>query len=160
MSEDPLNTYPMSGLRMPEGYKPTIGVDTGGKGYRKIDFDDADDLLRRFLPDKFIFAYERLIDKGFGSKNIGSAGGFNEVLTGGGNASKGTIISSESSIRLRRRVDSRLRQMAREIVAYLDGDAKKIEARRCGGKCKRIGDAEWIYCPNCGGPMAQVDYKK
>jgi hypothetical protein len=57
----------------------------------------------------------------------------------------------------RSKLDRRIRRMAREIQAFLDGKDVKVESRKCAGKCRKIGEAEWVYCPRCGGPMEQVD---
>lgn len=56
------------------------------------------------------------------------------------------------------RVDKKLRAMAREIEALLEGrDVRIMNVRVCAGKCKKFGDSEWTYCARCGGPMREVD---
>jgi hypothetical protein len=170
------------GLRMPEDYKPHPVSDGGGVArVWKVNVDDADDLLRRFLPDAFVFCYERLVDLSFGERNLGSAGGYDETkvldekadkvkagqarrsaepVKGAGLGKRGSgrsPIFTESAVNYRSKLDRRLRRMAREIQAFLDGKGARIESRKCAGKCRKIGEAEWVYCPRCGGPMEQVD---
>lgn len=67
-------------------------------------------------------------------------------------------LKSEKAFKLKARLDKRLRKMAREIMAELDGRSVKAAGHRvCAGKCKKFGDYEWSYCPNCGGMMREVE---
>lgn len=72
-----------------------------------------------------------------------------------GKTSKG--LKTEKSFNAKRKVDKRLRQIAREIFAVLEGTPSKSgNGRVCTGRCKRLGDSDWLYCPNCSGPMGEV----
>lgn len=79
--------------------------------------------------------------------------------SGGGKDSAKTsaFLRNERMLHEKEKVDKRLRRMAREIVAMLDGSGVKNEQRRCTGRCRRLGQTDWMYCPHCGGPMAEVD---
>lgn len=163
----------IGGLRMPDGYKPHPvsdgGVGSGVRDVRRVRMDDAERTFLRFCPAGFIDAYERLIDAGVGEQNLGSAGGIGgelgTVLGGGGERRGGGqgLVRSERFVEYRRRLDKRLRRISREILAELNPDSEngsKIgvpTVRICSGKCKKIGDVEWLFCARCGGPMREKD---
>jgi hypothetical protein len=67
-------------------------------------------------------------------------------------------LRDEKAYRLKLKFDKRLRKIAREIVAGLEG--KNVVAagnRICAGKCKKFGDYEWSFCARCGGPMREIE---
>lgn len=142
----------------------------------------------RILPESFVAVYEalwvRALDSGDGTSNHPLSGRGAELEMPGGKATGQWRVSSgetttvgrkngpelktvgktartmrdEAAFRLRTKIDKRLRQMAREIGAFLDGQEVKIAAYRiCTGKCKRFGDKDWTYCPNCSAPMREVE---
>lgn len=62
--------------------------------------------------------------------------------------------------RVRVLIDKRLRQMGREIVEAIEsgGEKGRAAARRvCGGRCARLGQGDWKFCPNCGSAMRELD---
>jgi hypothetical protein len=82
---------------------------------------------------------------------------------GGGAAKKGPSgwgIKDTRALELKERFDKRLRALARDMrldlseLAERGGKAKRVAAgpTRCAG-CGRIPQAEWGYCPNCGGKL-------
>lgn len=89
---------------------------------------------------------------------------------GGGGASGGgdVPLRSEVALRYKSTVDRKLRRMGREIRYFVDGLERRgprgggmtgvaKPMRKCVGKCKKFGDADWVYCPWCGGPMSELD---
>lgn len=83
------------------------------------------------------------------------------VKVGGQKAKKSRVLfSSEDAMDYRRKVDRKLRMMGREALEYLNDVGTVAASRVCTGSCKRLGDGEWLFCPNCGGPMAERDQPK
>lgn len=139
----------------------------------------------RILPETFVNVYEALyckaLDDGMGGSRaaetafLGKADGKPvgqwRVSTGemtsmdkiGGPGTKqvgktARTMRDERAFRLKVKIDKRLRAMAREINAFLDGVDKRLATQRvCAGRCKHFGDAEWNYCPSCGGPMRELE---
>lgn len=83
-------------------------------------------------------------------------GGPEKVL---GKTSK--TMKNEVAFRFKQKVDKRLRGLAREILSLLDGNRDTIvrmaATRICTGRCKKIGEYSWSFCPSCGGPMRDPD---
>jgi hypothetical protein len=144
-------------------------------------------MLVRYLPGSFINAYLSMIDAAFGERALGSGTGAgvegsgreygarsgvatkSEVIghrdgahwSGKSSADVGIPIRSEKASEELSRLKKRLRGMAREILVSLsNGDTEPVSRRRCSGRCARLGDVEWLFCPNCGGPMSDVVKKK
>lgn len=141
-------------------------------------------MLVRYLPESFVAAYLRLIDRAVGEKNLGSGRGYDqndlglgarsgvqtksEVRGYRGSAEKsgkpssgmGMPIQSEEAMYDLDRYRKRLRNMAREMMVFLrdeaSGEGRSILRRRCSGRCGRLGNAEFLFCPNCGAPMQDV----
>ncbi len=71
------------------------------------------------------------------------------------------FLADERAFRLKRKIDKRLRGLGREMMAFLEGasekDAAAAASRLCTGKCRKIGDGEWVFCARCGGPMRDMD---
>lgn len=67
----------------------------------------------------------------------------------------GVDVANEAALYFKRKVDRKLRALAREMKVWLDGSAHSGQ-RRCSS-CKRYGDAEWLYCPWDRAPMEEVD---
>jgi hypothetical protein len=144
----------------------------------KINLDSVDrDVLGAF-PEGFIFKYELLWLTAFGrsvtglqrSETVGRSGAkritrvsTSQVETRGGarkgkGSGKGGVdISDESALVMKGRVDRKLRAIARDIENFMNGQGRDVYGRRCAGKCKRFGDGQWSYCPNCGGRMEELD---
>lgn len=70
----------------------------------------------------------------------------------------GRGMRDERMFQAKVRIDKRLRQLGREIMDLLDGkDIKSAGRRICAGKCARLGQGDWSYCPNCGSAMRELD---
>lgn len=165
----------------------TVSAELGlarARRVRRVRVEEAEESVLRFLPKDFVWVYEQLLDRAFGERALGSGIGMGtdpevQKATGkkenqmgrlksedpvrsltAGSGKKGfgkTVIRSEQAISQRRKLDKKLRRLTREAKAWLDG-ADSVEAGRvCAGKCKRIGEADWNYCANCGGPMREAD---
>jgi hypothetical protein len=144
----------------------------------RIDGVDLE-ILMRYLPRDFLLSFLRLVDSAIGEKSLGSGRGYDEKDMGLGARSRvqtksemrdfrggadkgkkgngGIPIRSEESLAYLNRCQKRLRNMSREIAKNLSENrsekANTVTRRRCSGKCKRLGDVEYKFCPNCGGPM-------
>lgn len=145
-------------------------------GSMEVQKESDSDLVLRFLPDSFVDWYARLIDAGLRTQQSsggagslpgtgmvkndkrwpvksGQASGIPSRGAGGvGRTESPSPIISERAIAKRRAVDKQLRRLARELQAWHQGDSV-VRTRKCLGRCKRIGEADWLYCPNCGGMM-------
>jgi hypothetical protein len=67
-------------------------------------------------------------------------------------------LKDERALRFKQKIDKRLRRIAKEIHAFLENAEVAVERQRmCGGHCRRLGESSWLYCPNCGGPMNELD---
>jgi hypothetical protein len=141
-------------------------------------------LLLRYLPEQFISSWLKLIDAAVGEKNLGSGRGYDtsdkglgarsgvqmksegkDHRGGAGRTGKSASpmpIKSEDALYDVSRYQKRLRSMAREMNALLAerGETREVLRRRCSGKCRRLGEREWSYCPNCSGPMIDEIPKK
>lgn len=63
-------------------------------------------------------------------------------------------VASEVALEMKSRVDRKLRVIARSLRRSLnDIDDGSVRYRRCVGKCGKIGEADWNWCPRCGSPM-------
>lgn len=121
------------------------GESGGGGGGRLEDME----LLGRYLPPRFLAAYEVLIFRGIvlSQGSLRGGRGYDEsVLTSSGRrtgglgaprsgepelrlvadqakkrgSSEGAVIRDEEAVEMRRRIDRKLRRMTREIVLYLE----------------------------------------
>lgn len=142
----------------------------------------------RALPDSFVAVYEALwvksLDSGDGTAGHPLSGRGADLEMPGGKATGQWRVSSgeattlgrrngpelktvgktartmrdERAFRLKTKIDKRLRQMAREISAFLEGtDLRAATQRVCAGRCKKFGEKDWSYCPSCGSPMREVE---
>ena len=136
------------------------------------------------MPRQFVDAYEALVVESFnsggGMDGMGASGvekadgraigqwrvGSGEV-TSIGAASPISVkqvgktartMRNEAAFRLKVKIDKRLRGLAREVLASInESDKTRNSLRVCSGRCKKIGDPDWCYCPRCGGPMVELD---
>jgi hypothetical protein len=139
----------------------------------------GDEVLRS-MPEKFVFAYELLWLSAFG-RSVGgrSSGGVvepnvvskarrvtrvstNQTETRGGAKAGGMqglsdrdVISNEIALEKKRRIDRKLRALARDIRSFISRETDRAGNRRCSS-CKRFGDDEWVYCPWDGRPMEEI----
>lgn len=72
------------------------------------------------------------------------------------------FMGDERAWAFKRKIDKRLRRIAKEIHVELDKLERGVGgpeplARRCAGKCGRFGEPTWHFCANCGGPMREVE---
>ncbi len=73
----------------------------------------------------------------------------------------GNGMRDERAFRMKTRVDKRLRSIAREILANLyESEKFSSISRVCTGRCKRIGESDWLFCARCGGPMTENDSQR
>lgn len=160
-----------------------VSVQDGRVIAERIGMAGVDELsiVLRYLPKEFLVTYLMLIDRGVGERNLGSGGGvakdgalpdvggqsaprlktssYEHVSSASrsGASTSPILMNSERSIDYRRKVDRQIRKIIREIKLHLASESEKtIVSRVCSGKCKRRGDAEFLYCPNCGGPMVDL----
>jgi hypothetical protein len=86
-----------------------------------------------------------------------------KVKSGSGRSGGGKVVGKTSNalrneklLREKGKIDKRLRKIAREIEAMLIGEVYVEIQRRCGGHCGRLGQGDWLFCPNCGSPMQEL----
>jgi hypothetical protein len=158
---------------MPDG-----GVDAGvgmGPTARVVTTRDDGDLLR-MLPPVFLGSYEELVLRCFPvlrgevekdpnsavaegrALRVRTSTGQTETRSGAHNARRSGLsqrdpLGSERAIRLRARIDRKLRALAREINA---AGERRDQLRRCT-RCRKFADTDWLYCPRDGAPTEQVD---
>lgn len=129
------------------------------------------------LPSSFLTAYEVLYletwQKASGSISYGDETAENPTATkwrvstnqtetrgtastkGRGSIAKGLGIKSTRAQMTKEWADRKLRKLAREIEMRMSDQEGKV--RRCAGKCRRLAEDTWLYCPNCGAPTEEVD---
>lgn len=67
------------------------------------------------------------------------------------------VISDMRAAALKARVDRKLRVLARDMLAFLEGSGSVNSlVRRCT-RCKGWAEDTWNYCPRDGAPTEQVD---
>lgn len=59
-----------------------------------------------------------------------------------------TIIKNERALELKKRIDKRLRKLAKDIYAEWEGNDLE-ETLKCWS-CHKIAQREWKHCPRCG----------
>lgn len=113
--------------------------------------------IRPYFPETFVERYEELLDlifgasRGFGQpgkmdlagKGKGSAIGDNYITSDGG-------IKSEKAIHYRRFVDRRLRELSRDIRAWLDGVERNKKLTKNCTVCGKFVSPTWLFCSWCG----------
>lgn len=149
--------------------------------------DGVADVLVRYLPSTFVTWYSALIDectgpgtgyagtgRGVGDENsiyglgrkTGGMGSVKSVsseslnLNSRSPSSSGkSLLASEKASVKRAQVDRKLRKIAREMQVFIEERGKKDKnaVRQCSGKCRKFGEADWVYCARCGSPMREVD---
>lgn len=152
----------------------------------RLRLSDLDELLivLRGLPAEFLSVYLMLMDATYGETNLGSGLGYRDNEIPGTGVQKNPwplssvapqsgqaahkkfigqsrdFIRSQKNSGLKDRTDRRLRKLTREIKFELSSHSGQKEPkaiRQCAGTCRKFGEAEWLYCPRCGGPMQEVD---
>lgn len=135
----------------------------------------AGDLLRQ-LPESFATSYLALLGlcyndlpSGRSVENpVGGKGRIVRVSTGqtetrGPAKSGGRIypvsspIRSDSALREMRKINMRLRRIARDIDGFLAGDDVVRSGKRRCSRCNAYADAAWVYCPRDGAPTEEDD---
>ena len=120
------------------------------------------------LPDALVDAYAFLHTQVFGGARVAPEAGVGEigpaeqwlVKSDGqrrrGPAKKGkqysasvrTVIRDERALELKKRVDKRLRKMARDIYREWKG-LEEEEQVKCFS-CHKLAESGWKWCPRCG----------
>jgi len=167
-----------------DGTPPGVdGVATGVSRERpmvRVVADRIEGELVRSLPPRFTSAYEALLLRCFpvlrGAAErdpdaaVSSTKSVRARVTTGQTETRGAAhnarrsglsqrdpLGSEKAIRLRARVDRKLRALAREMSAFIEGtDQRRDQLRRCT-RCRTFADTDWLYCPRDGAPTEQVD---
>ncbi len=71
-----------------------------------------------------------------------------------------TVIRSERALLGRFRLDRKLKRIVtdlRNLLAEIDsGDHTRPVWRQCAGRCRKMGEPDWLYCARCGGPMQDI----
>lgn len=126
------------------------------------------------VPDPLVQAYEALWIKCYGSEAvvigdpsvIRGVGKGNQMrmkdsdervtrsgANGGGDrgGSRRSIIKDERTFEFKRKIDKRIRRLAKEIDSYMRGmrAGEDEEGRRCWS-CQKFMEEGWIFCPACG----------
>ncbi len=132
--------------------------------------------LLRSLPPRFTSAYEALLLRCFPvlrgdpakdpdaavapgrALRVRTSTGQTETRSGAHNSRRSGLsrrdpLGEERAIRLRARVDRKLRALAREMDT--EGE-RRDQLRRCT-RCRTFADTDWLYCPRDGAPTEQVD---
>lgn len=160
-----------------------VGLEAGPRG------EDLE-LLGRFLPPDFLFAYEVLVHRGLvvGGGGVRGGAGYDESVvvgagrgtgglggvksgeterrigTGGGgggpgkNGSGAAVVRDEAALAMRRKIDRRLRKLAREVLLWIEGNglsSKTIVYRCTGRKCGKFAEEGWAFCPSCGSAVGE-----
>ena len=72
-------------------------------------------------------------------------------------ASEKTIVTNDRALEQLRKIDRRLRTLAKDMAVFLGAkEHMATVVRRCS-VCKRFGEVEWVYCPWDGKPMEELD---
>lgn len=141
------------------------------------------ELLGRFMPQDLLFAYEVLVHRALvvpgsgrgydeqvvvgAGKSVGGLGGVKSgqterSLSAGTPSKRGSslrpVVRSEPSLAFRRKIDRRLRKLAKEILQHLEGDLSVKRVHRCSGrKCGQFAEEGWYFCPSCGAAVVEVE---
>lgn len=145
----------------------------------------SDDEVLEVMPEGFVFQYTALWLSAVG-RAVGARRGLPEKVIapnvvakarrsaprtstsqrehrGGARKAKPDVVGgvefdNERDLNFKRRVDRKLRAIAREIRVWRDGTLKGVRTglRRCS-QCKQFGDDTWVYCPYDRAPMEEVD---
>lgn len=158
----------------------------GDSGRRKLVVVDGEiaGAVLAFLPKKFVAMYEQLCDAAYGERRLDASGAMappeggrqkvkktsgrvsssqtdRTLAAGAGGKSRNTSeiqFKDERAVDFRRLIDRKLRRIAREIEEFfVGGEGLRAGKRKCAGKCRKIGEPEWMFCARCGGPMEEVD---
>ncbi len=160
------------------GFKLGGNGDAGGVegvAKRRVDIADGDaEIVLRSLPNAFLDSYLALNVASSSSSGVVSVGkksakavtrtSTSQTETRGpaksakAGLSHRHVITYERALVERRKVDRKLRALAREIKAFLDGphaDPVRSGVRRCT-RCKTFTDSNWNYCPDDGAPTEEM----
>lgn len=155
----------------------------GGAGPRGEDME----LLCRFMPKEMLFVYEVLVHRGLviGGGALRGGRGYDEsVVPGTGKAVGGMaatrsgvverrmaagapakrgssakpVVRSEEAVVYRRKIDRRLRRIAREMLVWLEEGVTSKVLRRCTrARCGLFAEDGWNFCPVCGGSVEDFE---
>lgn len=144
----------------------------------------GEEVVLRFLPPGLVLMYESLAHRGL---VLGDSSGYDEsvdtsvgqVTTGrtsssqkeysirksagaGKYGSGRKVVRSEAAVEYRKKIDRRLRKIAKEIENFLsDEEVKPVVSKKCpSGRCGLFGESGWTYCPNCGTVLQERQIKQ
>lgn len=89
--------------------------------------------------------------------NSGKEGGGDAPHLGGGAGKKGPgvwAVKNVEALEFKKRIDTKLRALAREIRVGLAGEQRGVTIKQCT-QCAKIVAADWKFCARCG---HQLDY--
>jgi hypothetical protein len=156
-------------------------MSSAGLGYNQISLE-----VLYLLPAEFIQRYTWLWEKALGPAGSGDATGQQLArdaglerartrteyrgtrITGASSTGKkwkrmGLAVRDEKALKLKDRIDRRLRSIARDIAAFEDtggkGEGKGTETAQCTA-CGIVADSSWNFCPYDGRRMIVRDSGK
>jgi hypothetical protein len=123
----------------------------------------------RSLPDEFVLRYELLWLRAFGRSVLARAGSDdNNVVSGTRRVTRvstgqtetrggarrtatnghGVDVANDAALRMKHRVDRKLRSLARDIRTFMHDDDARAGMRRCSKPtCRRYAEDTWTHCP-------------
>ena len=138
------------------------------------------ELIGGFLPRDFLFAYEVLVHRSVvvSGGSLRGGQGYDETRIAGVGRSRGgmgatksgtreerlvagprkksggsgkPVIRDEAALAYRRRLERRLRKLARDALVWLEEGASARPVSRCSGRrCGLFAEDSWRFCPTCG----------
>lgn len=134
------------------------------------------------MPGNFIYRYELLWLKAFGRSVGARKGGVDpnpvhranrrvrtstgQTETRGGARTRGgvagaddrDVIENHAALRMKQRVDRKLRSLARDIAVWMHDDDARAGVRRCSKPtCRRFAEDTWTHCPWDGYPTEEMN---
>lgn len=130
------------------------------------------DLQWGSVPDSFQVAYRHLFERAYGTRSLklgddpelgkaqakrsdqkdGARGGAKPSKKSQTSHTRHTILDRKAW-EYKRTLDRRLRALAQDIKLFLEG-AQFTRATIMCESCYLIGEANWRFCPHCGGAMS------
>lgn len=167
-------------MQMPDDYRPHPVTDTvfarPAVEYSSHPVESIWDVVAEFFPKDFLNLYEQLIEMEF--SNLGrSVPTDPNSIPGTGTGTGAHTRSEQPDVRsvhrapvfgpndpirheqagvTRARVDRKLRKLTREMRLWLSSASPGGTIHRCNGRCKRIAEPDWKFCPNCGGNVIKL----
>ena len=142
---------------------------------RKVALPSVD--LTALLPEDFVFRYELLCMRVFGRAVLSRGGSGDRVVVHGarrvtrvstgqtetrGGARRNGVVHTDgvevndAALRMKRRIDRKLRLLARDMKAWMGDDNARAGVRRCS-RCNRYAEDTWTFCPWDGAPTEEMN---